>query len=78
MRDPTGGRRFWPVTVTDVGKSEADKLDESTVDQIWAEAVVRYESGENWYLDAETEAIAKRVQEEHTEMNSKQGLIEEF
>lgn len=78
LRDPTGGRRFWPVTVTDVGKSEADKLDESTVDQIWAEAVVRYESGENWYLGAETEAIAKRVQEEHTEMNSKQGLIEEF
>lgn len=78
LRDPTGGRRFWPVVVTNRGKTEGDKLDPDTVDQIWAEAVVRYESGETWYLDAETEALAKKVQEEHTEMNSKQGVIEEF
>lgn len=78
LRDPTGGRRFWPVTVTDRGKEMGDSLDESTIDQIWAEIVIRYKAGENWYLDEKIEAIARKVQEEHTEMNGKQGIIENF
>ena len=78
LRDPTGGRRFWPVTVTDRGKEMSDSLDESTIDQIWAEIVIRYKAGENWYLDEKIEAIARKVQEEHTEMNGKQGIIENF
>ncbi len=78
LRDPTGGRRFWPVTVTDRGKEMGDSLDEPTIDQIWAEIVIRYKAGENWYLDEKIEAIARKVQEEHTEMNGKQGIIENF
>lgn len=78
LRDPTGGRRFWPVTVTDQGKEMGDSLDEPTIDQIWAEIVIRYKAGENWYLDEKIEAIARKVQEEHTEMNGKQGIIENF
>lgn len=78
LRDPTGGRRFWPVTVTDRGKEMGDSLDESAIDQIWAEIVIRYKAGETWYLDEKIEAIARKVQEEHTEMNGKQGIIENF
>ena len=78
LRDSTGGRRFWPVTVTVKGREYADALTEEVVDQIWAEALVRYEAGERWHLDERIEAIARQVQEEHTEMNGKQGLIEEF
>lgn len=78
LRDPTGGRRFWPVTVTNKGKETGDSLDAETVDQIWAEIVIRYKAGENWYLDEKIEAIARQVQEEHTEMNGKQGIIENF
>lgn len=78
LRDPTGGRRFWPVVVTDRGKEMADSLTEEVVDQIWAEIVVRYEAGEQWYLSDKVEAMARKVQEEHTEMNGKQGLVENF
>jgi predicted P-loop ATPase len=78
LRDPTGGRRFWPVKVTDKGRILADGLTDEIVDQIWAEAVIYYGFGENWYLDEYTEALARDVQARHTEMNSKQGLIENY
>uniref|UniRef100_A0AAU8AWF1 Virulence associated protein E n=1 Tax=Dulem virus 37 TaxID=3145755 RepID=A0AAU8AWF1_9CAUD len=78
LRDPTGGRRFWPVVVTEEGRKRADKLTEEIVDQIWAETVVRYNSGEQWYLSEEAEAKAREVQAEHTEQNGKQGVVENF
>ena len=78
LRDPTGGRRFWPVTVTDKGKELAQGLTDELVDQIWAELVVRYHAGENWYLSEAAESLARKVQAEHTEINGKQGLIEKF
>lgn len=45
--DQTGNRRFWPVAVDecDLKKVAAD------LDQLWAEAVARYRSGELWYFD---------------------------
>ena len=61
------------------------ELDEVTyftaeiVDQVWAEIVMRYSAGENWYLDnAKIEAVARQIQDAHTEMNGKQGLLEQF
>ena len=47
FRDDTGARRFWPVLcgVIDTSALERDR------DQIWAEARVRYEAREPWYLD---------------------------
>lgn len=78
MRDSTGGRRFWPVVVTDKGRELGGMLTDEIVDQIWAEAVMRYEAGEQWYLSERVEQMARKVQEEHTEMNGKQGLIENF
>ena len=39
---------------------------------------MRYRSGEPWYLSPEDEAVAREVQEQHTELSSKQGLIENF
>lgn len=78
LRDSTGNRRFWPVAVTAEGKKRADRLTEDIVDQIWAESVVRYKSGEQWYLSDIAEAKAKEVQSEHTEQNGKQGVVENF
>lgn len=78
LRDPTGSRRFWPVTVGTLGRTKWDDLTEEVVDQIWAEVVVRFKAGEVWYLDDRMEAEAKKVQDEHTELNGKQGLVEEF
>lgn len=78
LKDPTGGRRFWPVTVTEKGREVGDYLTPEVVDQIWAEIVVRYSAGEQWYLDDKIEEEARKVQAEHTELNGKQGLIEKF
>lgn len=79
LRDSTGNRRFWPVTVTEKGRVTGDYITPELVDQVWAEIVVRYNAGEVWYLDdAEIEATARAIQDEHTEMNAKQGLVEQF
>ncbi|MDD3400727.1 MAG: virulence-associated E family protein [Eubacteriales bacterium] len=78
MHDATGGRRFWPVVVqfTEVNLMEA--LCPEVVAQIWGEALARYHAGEPWYLDRELEDEARLRQDAHTEVNEKQGLIEEF
>ncbi len=79
LRDATGGRRFWPVTVTDKGRETGDYFTAEIVDQVWAEIVMQYSAGENWYLDnAKIEAVARQIQDAHTEMNGKQGLLEQF
>lgn len=63
LQDTTGGRRFWPVEVSEV---DLATLREHR-DQIWAEAVALYRAGERWYPSKEESArlgIAE-VQEEH-------------
>lgn len=78
LRDPTGGRRFWPVVVTEEGRKRAEGFTEEIVDQVWAEIVVRYNAGEQWYLSETAEAMAREVQSAHTEQNGKQGVVENF
>lgn len=47
LLDPTGSRRFWPCTVIQV---QVDKL-QADRDQIWAEAVHYFKTGEHWWLE---------------------------
>ena len=79
LRDRTGNRRFWPV---DVGVAEKTKtvweqLD-GEIDQIWAEATIRWRLGESLYLTGEIEEEAKIEQESHREVSSKEGIIADF
>lgn len=54
LRDSTGGRRYWPVAV-----SEIDIIGiGNDRDQLWAEAVSRFRAGETWWLEASEERIA--------------------
>lgn len=53
--DETGNRRFWPVKIRDVDLEWIKK----NRDQLWAEAKMRYEFGEDIYLSQELEAIAQ-------------------
>lgn len=56
--DETGNRRFWPIKI-----NEADfKWLKKNRNQLWAEAVHKYEACENLYLEKEIEAIASKEQ----------------
>ncbi|MCC8136224.1 MAG: virulence-associated E family protein [Ruminococcus sp.] len=79
LRDRTGNRRFWPV---DVGVEKHSKrvwtdLD-GEIDQIWAEAVMRWRLGESLFLTGDVEESAKEQQEAHREVSSKEGIIIDF
>lgn len=60
LRDPTGNRRFWPVKV-------CDKIDlaraERDCEQMWAEAVVRYRTGERWFVP-DTDPVYELIKSE--------------
>lgn len=59
LRDPTGNRRWWPVSVTRV---DVDAL-RAVRDQLWAEALVYFEAGERWYLAGDEARIAAQEAE---------------
>lgn len=79
LKDKTGNRKFWPVKV---GVSERNKnikdLTEEIVDQIWAEALEIWNSGETLYLTEEMEEEALRRQMGHTEKSPMEGPIREY
>lgn len=79
LRDPTGNRRFWPVTcgVQRPTKSVFTEL-EPNVPQIWAETLTFWRNGEEIYLPPELETMAKQVQEDYSEHSPKEGIIKEF
>ncbi|MBR6539699.1 MAG: hypothetical protein IKT76_07580, partial [Bacteroides sp.] len=60
LQDTTGNRRFWPV---DVGEHTPEKrvwsdLTDDVINQVWAEAKMRWQTGEAMYL---TGAIARAM-----------------
>lgn len=57
LSDPEGNRRFWVVSV---GTINTDGL-EGIRDQVWAEAKVAFEAGEQWWL---TQSEAERAKSE--------------
>lgn len=79
LKDETGNRRFWPI---DCGTQKSRKSIwedlPKEVDQIWAEAVVRYRLGEPLYFPGASESIVKAEQDKHSEQNAKTGLIKQF
>lgn len=79
LKDPTGGRRFWPI---DCGLQERTKLVfrdlDNEIDQIWAEAVMRWRMGEPLILPNDLEQEAKQQQELHAEADPWEGIVSEF
>ena len=55
LKDPTGGRRFWPVRTGVGAKIELERLEEMR-DQLFAEAVDNYRAGNQWWPDQSFEA----------------------
>lgn len=79
LKDPTGGRRFWPVDA-DVEKATKSVFTDlpTEVDNIWAEAFVFWQLGEPLYLSKNVEKMARKQQEDHREVSAKAGTVMEF
>ena len=80
LHDSTGNRRFNPVDVhrEKAFKSVKDDLNQSEIDQIWAEAYQLYLQGETLYFDEEEDEIAKSRQIEHSAVDERRGLVENY
>ena len=77
LRDDTGNRRFWPVRLQETAPALTvwDDLTQPVIDQLWAEAVVRYREGEPLTLPDDLAAFAREQQEQFTEDDPRAGDI---
>jgi putative DNA primase/helicase len=74
LRDPTGNRRFWPIECGAID-TDAILLDR---DQIWAEAVIAFRSGEKWFLTDEAAEQAREEQAKRGERHPWEELIRSY
>lgn len=76
LKDPTGNRRFWPVAcgaTVDVARLLADR------DQLWAEAVALYRSGQAWWVDSpELKALCAAEQAEREPTDEWVPMVQEW
>lgn len=76
LRDITGNRRFWPVTVNGHGKYHPWDLTDA--DQIWAEAIEYYNRGEELFLKGDIAAEAYSKQRDAMETDAREGIVQEY
>lgn len=79
LRDVTGNRRFLPISVdARCAKRSIWDISEGEIDQLWAEAVLRYEENKNLFLTGKIEIEAKRIQRAHLQVDDRQDGVIEF
>lgn len=59
--DPSGNRRFWVIEVV-----RCDVLPPEVIQQVWAEYMALYQSGQRWHLEADTLAELNSSNLDHT------------
>lgn len=77
LRDPTGARRFWPVTC---GRIDIDALAFDR-DQLWAEAVHVFRAGSKWWVnrdDIDVMSAVEAEQEKRTDVDVWVDMITPF
>src|ERR1051325_3879642 len=82
LRDETGAVRLWPVECA-VGWNPGRQIDCSAIskirDQLWAEAVVRYDRGEKWWLDDKELRVAQEeLADERQEDEPREARVREL
>lgn len=80
LQSAFGNRRWWGVEINiqEPTKNTFKHLTTEEVNQFWAEAVTYYVAGETLYLDERMEAIARKMQEYHTEQDDRVGAIKKY
>ena len=78
LRDVTGNRRFWPVSVPGGSEQHTWELTDVVIDQIWAEAVEYYKGGEPLHLTGEEAVYAEAMQREAMESSELEGMIQVY
>lgn len=79
LRDMTGNRRFWPVDLMQQPPTKSVFKDlEGEIDQLWAEAYVRYQLAEPLFMNVSENALAVEAQERHQVDDGTIGQIVEF
>lgn len=78
LRDKTGNRRFWPVDLAQQPTKNVFRDLDEEVDQLWAEAGMRWKLGEPLYLNKDIEKTAQEEQENHRERSPREGLVIDF
>lgn len=76
LRDITGNRRFWPVQVSGVSTKKPWEIE--NIDQIWAEAIYRYNEGEELILTGKAVELAYGEQQDAMENDDREGLVREY
>lgn len=71
LSDPSGARRFWPVTVgtIDLEAIKRDRL------MLWAEAVSAFQAGEVWWLSRDEDQALADMQERYQNVDPWEGSI---
>jgi len=79
LRDTTGNRRFLPILVQPQRATKNIFTEFAPlVDQFWAEAVTMYRNKSKLYLSPEASEQAVAKQAEHSEVDARQGLVEDY
>jgi len=78
LRDITGNRRFWPVSVSGESEKKPWQLSQAEVDQIWAEALSLYRKGERLYLEGADAQAAQDSQRDALETDEREGLVHAY
>jgi len=74
LRDRTGNRRWWPVSISTVDV----ELLRKDVEQLWAEAVHLYQSGHPWHLTGENLKLAEEAQAERVALTEVDIAVAEY
>lgn len=76
LRDITGNRRFWPITVTGLCPRRPWDLTDELLEQVFAEAMHRFTDGEELYLTGEAAEQAREAQRGAMESDERSGIVQ--
>jgi len=74
LTDPTGSRRYWPVTVT---RTRPDEIARDR-DQLWAEAYAAFRAGVAWWFESDGEQRIAAYSAQYQEADAWAGEVVDY